>query len=161
MPLIDIDQLSVTYQQGRRTVQAVRNVSFAVEPRESFGLVGESGSGKSTILRAICGLASITAGLRERRVVHRHPAWQRAGAHRAIPARRRGGRRRRGRGRAGAMHPHDGAGAERHGDGGGQAHAQPGIEQGRHGAYIFLRSDWSLAGTVPGTLAPPSPTGAA
>jgi peptide/nickel transport system ATP-binding protein len=29
---------------------------------ESFGLVGESGSGKSTILRAICGLAPVTAG---------------------------------------------------------------------------------------------------
>jgi peptide/nickel transport system ATP-binding protein len=62
MSLIAIDGLSVTYPQGRRHVRAVRNVSFAVEARASFGLVGESGSGKSTILRAICGLAPISGG---------------------------------------------------------------------------------------------------
>ena len=62
MTLIEIDDLSVTYPQRRRHVHAVRNVSFAVEERGSFGLVGESGSGKSTILRAICGLAPISGG---------------------------------------------------------------------------------------------------
>ena len=60
--LIEIDDLSVTYPQGRRQVRAVRNVSFSVEARASFGLVGESGSGKSTILRAICGLAPVSGG---------------------------------------------------------------------------------------------------
>ena len=54
--------LSVTYRRGRDVVRAVRNVSFAVEPGESFGIVGESGSGKSTVLRAICGLAPVSAG---------------------------------------------------------------------------------------------------
>jgi peptide/nickel transport system ATP-binding protein len=62
MRLIEIDDLSVTYPQGRRLVRAVRGVSLAVEERESFGLVGESGSGKSTILRAICGLAPVSGG---------------------------------------------------------------------------------------------------
>jgi len=61
-PMIEIDRLSVTFQQGADRVRAVRDVSFAVAAHESFGLVGESGSGKSTILRAICGLAPITAG---------------------------------------------------------------------------------------------------
>ena len=41
---------------------AVRDVSFAVAPGETFGLVGESGSGKSTVLRAIAGLVAPTAG---------------------------------------------------------------------------------------------------
>jgi peptide/nickel transport system ATP-binding protein len=42
---------------------AVRGVSFAVAEGESFGLVGESGSGKSTVLRALAGLAPVSAGL--------------------------------------------------------------------------------------------------
>ncbi|MDT8345045.1 MAG: ABC transporter ATP-binding protein [Thermohalobaculum sp.] len=62
MPLIEIDNLHVTFDAKGRAVHAVRGVSLGVEPRESFGLVGESGSGKSTILRAICGLAPVTGG---------------------------------------------------------------------------------------------------
>ena len=62
MALIEIDRLSVTFAQEGRPVRAVRDVSFAVAERETFGLVGESGSGKSTILRAICGLAPVSGG---------------------------------------------------------------------------------------------------
>ena len=62
MSLIEIDNLSVTFQAKGRLVRAVEGVSLKVEARESYGLVGESGSGKSTILRAICGLAPISAG---------------------------------------------------------------------------------------------------
>jgi peptide/nickel transport system ATP-binding protein len=60
--LIEVDRLSVTYRRGGHVVRAVREVSFGVAERESYGLVGESGSGKSTILRAICGLAPISGG---------------------------------------------------------------------------------------------------
>ncbi len=62
MALIEIDNLSVTFDAGDRYVHAVQGVSLTVHARESFGLVGESGSGKSTILRAICGLAPISGG---------------------------------------------------------------------------------------------------
>ena len=62
MSLIEIDNLSVTFQTQGRFVRAVEGVSLKVEARESYGLVGESGSGKSTILRAICGLAPVTGG---------------------------------------------------------------------------------------------------
>lgn len=62
MSLIEIENLSVTFRAKGREVQAVRGVSLSVEERESYGLVGESGSGKSTILRAICSLAPISAG---------------------------------------------------------------------------------------------------
>jgi len=62
MSLIEIENLSVTFRAQGRVVRAVEGVSLSVAARESFGLVGESGSGKSTILRAICGLAPVSAG---------------------------------------------------------------------------------------------------
>ena len=62
MSLIEIDHVSVTFRAKGREVRAVEDVSFSVAEGESFGLVGESGSGKSTILRAICGMAPVTAG---------------------------------------------------------------------------------------------------
>ena len=62
MALLQIDDLEVTFGHDRETVRAVRGVSLAVEEGESYGIVGESGSGKSTVLRAICGLAPVTAG---------------------------------------------------------------------------------------------------
>jgi peptide/nickel transport system ATP-binding protein len=55
---LDISNLRVVYDG----FVALDDVSLAVAPGESFGLVGESGSGKSTVLRAICGLAPMTAG---------------------------------------------------------------------------------------------------
>ena len=62
MALIEIENLTVTFNSKGRLVRAVEGVSLAVEEKGSFGLVGESGSGKSTILRAICGLAPVTGG---------------------------------------------------------------------------------------------------
>jgi peptide/nickel transport system ATP-binding protein len=62
MALIEIENLSVTFNAGGRRVRAVQDVSLKVEEKASFGLVGESGSGKSTILRALCGLAPVSGG---------------------------------------------------------------------------------------------------
>ena len=62
LTLIELENLEVTFASNDRLVHALRGVSLAVEEEESFGIVGESGSGKSTVLRAICGLAPVTAG---------------------------------------------------------------------------------------------------
>ncbi|MFC6490864.1 ABC transporter ATP-binding protein, partial [Nitratireductor sp. GCM10026969] len=60
--MIDIRDLSVVFGSGRLRVEAVKGLSMRIAEGESFGLVGESGSGKSTVLRAICGLAPVSAG---------------------------------------------------------------------------------------------------
>ena len=60
--MIKVDGLEVTFKSGRRTVHAVKAVSFEVARGEAFGLVGESGSGKSTVLRAMAGLVAPSAG---------------------------------------------------------------------------------------------------
>lgn len=60
--LVTTENLQVTFGSGLNRVTAVQDVSFQVAEGESYGIVGESGSGKSTVLRAICGLAPITAG---------------------------------------------------------------------------------------------------
>jgi peptide/nickel transport system ATP-binding protein len=54
--LLDVKGLEVHFRSGRDHVAALKGVSFAIAPGETFGLVGESGSGKTTVLRVIAGL---------------------------------------------------------------------------------------------------------
>lgn len=47
MSLLSVQNLSVHFQSGKHTVEAVKNISFSIESGEMLALVGESGSGKS------------------------------------------------------------------------------------------------------------------
>jgi branched-chain amino acid transport system ATP-binding protein len=53
-----VEGLSVRYG----AVQAVRDLSFTVEPGEIVGLIGANGAGKSSTLHAIMGAAPVTGG---------------------------------------------------------------------------------------------------
>ena len=53
MPLVDIQDLHVSFPQYEGLVQAVRGVTFHVNAGECLGIVGESGSGKSVTCMAI------------------------------------------------------------------------------------------------------------
>ncbi len=53
MPVLEVDNLAVAYKVRGGEVEAIQNISFAVERGETFGLVGESGCGKSTTAWAI------------------------------------------------------------------------------------------------------------
>ncbi len=68
MPILAVRRLVKEFPRGRGwsrhqpVVRAVDEVSFTIEPGETFGLVGESGSGKTTTGRCILRLIEPTSG---------------------------------------------------------------------------------------------------
>ena len=58
MPLLRVDRLAVLYG----ATEVLTDLSFQVEPRQRLGIVGANGSGKSSLLKAISGELSPTAG---------------------------------------------------------------------------------------------------
>ena len=52
-PVLQVDDLAVSFPSVRGLVHAVQGVSFSIAEGEVVGLVGESGSGKSTVAHAL------------------------------------------------------------------------------------------------------------
>ncbi|MCI8501925.1 MAG: ABC transporter ATP-binding protein [Oscillospiraceae bacterium] len=55
-PLLEVKNLKIEFTTERGVIQAVRGVSFSVNPGETLALVGESGCGKSVICKSILGV---------------------------------------------------------------------------------------------------------
>lgn len=66
VPLLAVDDLTVSFRTRTGTVKALEHVSFSVGRGEMIGIVGESGSGKSVTAFALMGLldaaARVTSG---------------------------------------------------------------------------------------------------
>ena len=56
------ENLTLTYQDGGRALDAVHDVSVAVEDHQFLGILGPSGSGKSSLLYLLSGLRKPTDG---------------------------------------------------------------------------------------------------
>lgn len=64
MALLDVKNVKKIYTTrfGGQSVQALKDVSFSVEPREYVAVMGESGSGKTTLLNILAALDKPTSG---------------------------------------------------------------------------------------------------
>ena len=60
--LLEINNISLTYQTLKSETEAIKNITFSVDKGEFVSIVGPSGSGKTTILSLIAGLISPTSG---------------------------------------------------------------------------------------------------
>lgn len=63
--ILNIQNLSKTYQSGGQTLTVLDNINFAIEAGSTISIVGPSGSGKTTLLGLCAGLDRSSSGMVE------------------------------------------------------------------------------------------------
>ena len=63
--ILNIQDLSKTYQSAGRTLTVLSNINFSVEAGSTLSIVGPSGSGKTTLLGLCAGLDRSSSGIVE------------------------------------------------------------------------------------------------
>ena len=62
MPLLEVKNLTVSFDTSVGPFKAVDGIDYDVQPGETLGIIGESGSGKTTLGRALVSLLQPTEG---------------------------------------------------------------------------------------------------
>jgi putative ABC transport system ATP-binding protein len=60
--MLQTESLTLTYQDGKTTLDAVQDVSILIQDHQFIGILGPSGSGKSSLLYLLSGLRKATRG---------------------------------------------------------------------------------------------------
>ena len=62
MSAVSFQNVSKTFASARGELQALKGVSFDIEPGEFFGLLGPNGAGKTTLISILAGLTRASGG---------------------------------------------------------------------------------------------------
>ncbi len=60
--ILTVHDIRHSFTEGRKKLEAIKDISFSVRPRSFTAIVGPSGGGKSTLLRILAGLIKPTHG---------------------------------------------------------------------------------------------------